>query len=325
MVDVKEEPITTRWDASSTADEVVAGHDLRGLRALVTGAGSGLGTETARSLARGGAEVTLAVRSTGDGARVADGIAGEIDGARLRVAALDLADPTSVAALVAGWSGPLHLLVHNAGVMATPLRRTPAGREWQFAVNHLGHHALARGLHGALAAGAADRGRARIVALSSAAHMFAPVALDDVDFRRGPYDPMVAYGRSKSATALFAVEASRRWAGDGIVAHAVNPGGVRTGLQRHFGAELAARMEGYADDGTFRYKTPQQGAATTLVAAVDPAFADVGGRYLDDGQEAHAVDDGADPTSAPHGVKHWARDPETARRLWELSDELVTQ
>lgn len=322
MTDVKG-TITTRFDATSTADEVVAGHDLHGVRAVVTGGASGLGVETARSLARGGVEVTLAVRSVEAGARAADDIRSGIAGAVVDVAPLDLGDPASVRRFAEAWRGPLHLLVNNAGVMATPLRRTAEGREWQFAVNHLGHHALANGLHGALAAGADERGGARVVALSSAAHMYAPVDLDDPDVRRGAYEPMIAYGRSKSATTLFAVEATRRWAGDGIVVNAVNPGGIRTGLQRHFSSELAERMEGYADEGTFRYKTPQQGAATTLVAAVDPAFARTGGHYLDDAREAEVVDDDADPTSVPHGVKRWALDPDVARRLWVLSDDLV--
>jgi NAD(P)-dependent dehydrogenase (short-subunit alcohol dehydrogenase family) len=323
VTDVKDQLITTPFGATSTADEVVAGHDLHGLRAVVTGAASGLGVETVRARARAGAEVTLAVRDTDAGARVAAGLRDDVPDARLRVGALDLADLASVAAFATAWDGPLHLLVDNAGVMATPLRRTPEGREWQFAVNHLGHHALAGRLHDALVAGAAERDGARVVALSSAAHMYAPVDLDDVDARRGAYDPMIAYGRSKTATVLFAVEATRRWAGEGVVANAVNPGGIRTGLQRHFTPELAARMAGHAQDGTFVYKTPQQGAATTLVAAVDPAFAHTGGHYLDDGQESVTVDDDTEPTDAPHGVKRWALDPEVAARLWALSDELA--
>ena len=221
--------ITTRFDAASTADDVVAGLDLTGVRAVVTGASSGLGVETARSLARAGAEVTLAVRNLDAGRTAAEDI-----GHHVQVSALDLADRSSVAAFADRWSGPLHLLINNAGVIVSRLTRTPDGHELQFATNHLGHFALSLGLHDALAAGARERGEARIVQLSSTAHMRSPVVFDDLHFERREYDPQAAYAQSKTANSLFAVEATRRWAGDGIVANTVNPGGVATGLQRDF-------------------------------------------------------------------------------------------
>ncbi|ANZ40295.1 oxidoreductase [Lentzea guizhouensis] len=317
--------ITTRFSATSTADEVVAGVDLTGTRAVVTGAASGIGIETARSLAKAGAAVTLAVRNTDAGREVAADITATTGNEAVDVRPLDLADQASVRDFTTSWSGPLHLLVNNAGVMATPLQRTPEGWEHQFAVNHLGHFALALGLHGALKAGAAQRGEARVVALSSAGHMSAPVDFDDLHFERREYDPMIAYGQSKSATVLFAVEATRRWAGDGIVVNAVNPGGIATNLQRHFTPELNAYFDQAEAAGVFTYKTPEQGAATTLVAAVAPEFAGVGGRYLDDCREARVVADDAEPTAeTSHGVKSWALDPETAKRLWDVSAKLLT-
>jgi NAD(P)-dependent dehydrogenase (short-subunit alcohol dehydrogenase family) len=314
--------ITTRFDGSSTADDVVAGLDLTGVRAAVTGASSGIGVETARSLARAGAEVTLAVRNTDAGARTARDIAQSTGTSAVHVSALDLADGSSVAAFARRWTGPLHLLINNAGVIVSTLTRTLGGSELQFATNHLGHFALSVGLHDALAAGARDRGGARIVSLSSTAHMRSPVDFDDLHFERREYDPQAAYAQSKTANSLFAVEASRRWAGDGIVANAVNPGGVATGLQRDFTQKQKDYLAAAEASGAFVYKTTRQGAATTLVAAVAPEFAHTGGHYLDDGREAYPVADDADLFDHSHGVKEWALDPEAARRLWTVSLEL---
>ena len=315
--------ITTRFDAGSTADEVVAGLDLTGVRAIVTGASSGIGVETARSLARTGAEVTLAVRNTGAGAKTAEDIRESTGNGNIFVSALDLADRSSVAEFSNRWTGPLHLLINNAGTIVSSLIRTPEGWELQFATNHLGHFALSLDLHGALAAGARERGEARIVSVSSTAHMRSPVVFDDIHFGRREYDPQAAYAQSKTANSLFAVEASRRWATDGIVANAVNPGGVSTGLQRDFTQKQKDYLAAAEASGVFVYKTAQQGAATTLVAAVAPEFAHTGGHYLDDGREAHTVADDADLFDNGHGVKQWALDPDAARRLWTVSLNLI--
>jgi len=315
--------VTTRFDATSTADDVVRDVDLCGRCAVVTGASSGLGAETARALAAAGADVVLAVRDVAAGDAAAGRIAAATGRPRPQVRALDLAEPGSVRAFVEAWDAPLDLLVANAGVVTAGLERTAAGRERQFAVNHLGHLALAVGLHPHLAVAAARRGGARIVAVSSTAHMRAPVDLDDLDHHRRPYDPQVAYARSKSANALFAVEATRRWAADGVVANAVNPGGVATGLQRSFSAAQRASLAAAEAAGTFTWKSLGQGAATTLVAAVAPEFAGVGGRYLDDGREAYPVPDTATLAEHPHGVKRWALDPATAQALWDRSLALL--
>jgi len=315
--------ITTRFDATSTADDVVAGVDLSGLRAVVTGASSGLGRQSARSLARAGAEVTLAVRNVDAGAAAAADIATSTGRDNVHVAALDLADQASVARFVQSWNGPLHLLINNAGVITAGLSRTAEGWELQFATNHLGHFALSLGLHRALTAGAAERGQARIVSVSSTAHMRSPVVFDDIGFDRRDYDPQAAYAQSKTANSLFAVEATRRWAGDGIVANTVNPGGVATGLQRHFTRKQLDYLAEAEAAGVFAYKTVEQGAATTLVAAVAPEFARTGGHYLDDGREAYTVPDDADLFQHPHGVKQWALDPGSAEKLWAVSLDLI--
>jgi NAD(P)-dependent dehydrogenase (short-subunit alcohol dehydrogenase family) len=315
--------ITTRFDATSTADDVVAGVDLSGVRAVVTGASSGIGVETARSLVRAGADVTLAVRNTDAGREAAEDIAKSTSRDGVHVAALDLSDRAAVAGFVQSWNGPLHLLINNAGVITPALARTAEGWELQFAANYLGHFALSLGLHGALAEGAGERGEARIVSLTSGAHMRSPIVFDDLQFERRQYDPQAAYAQSKTATSLFAVEATRRWAPGGIVANAVNPGGVVTGLQRHFTQKQKDYLAEAEAAGAFVYKTVQQGAATTLVAAVAPEFARTGGHYLDDGREAHTVPNDADLFRNSHGVKQWAIDPDTAQQLWTVSQGLI--
>jgi NAD(P)-dependent dehydrogenase (short-subunit alcohol dehydrogenase family) len=316
------ELITTPFTAESTAAEVVHGVDLIGIRAIVTGASSGIGTETARALASAGAQVTLAVRSPAAGDAVAEEIERSTGQARPHVRRLDLANRRNVAEFVAEWQGPLHLLINNAGVITSGLERTAEGWELQFATNHLGHFALAVGLHDALAAGAAERDGARIVALTSAAHMRAGVDFDDLQFERRDFDPQIAYAQSKTADSLFAVEAARRWASDGIVANAVNPGGIATGLQRNFSPAQKQSLDAAEAAGVFRYKTVQQGAATTLVAAVSPEFAHTGGHYLDDAREAYTVPNDAALADHPHGVKEWALDASLAERLWQVSAAL---
>ncbi|MFJ1716657.1 MULTISPECIES: SDR family NAD(P)-dependent oxidoreductase [unclassified Streptomyces] len=315
--------ISTPFTASSTADEVLRGVDLAGVRAIVTGASSGLGIETARVLAAAGAEVTLAVRNTTAGDAVAETIEKSTEGIRPRVVRLDLADRSSVTRFVDAWRGPLHLLINNAGVVTGGLERTHEGWELQFATNHLGHFALASGLHDALALGAADRDGARIVSVSSTAHMRSGVNFDDLHFERRSYDPQIAYAQSKTANSLFAVEATRLWASDGIVANAVNPGGIATGLQRNFTTAQKESLAAAEAAGIFTYKTVAQGAATSIVAAVAPEFAHSGGHYLDDAQEAYTVPDDADLAQHSHGVKEWALDPAIAKRLWTVSTDLL--
>jgi len=317
------EPISTPFTASSTADEVLQGVDLSGIRAIVTGASSGIGVETARALTAAGAEVTLAVRNTTAGNAVAETIKRSTGAIRPRVLRLDLEDKVTVIRFVEAWDGPLHLLVNNAGLVTGGLERTREGWELQFATNHLGHFALATGLHDALALGASEQDGARIVSLSSTAHMRSGIDFDDLHFERRSYDPQIAYAQSKTANSLFAVEATRLWAADGIVANAVNPGGVATGLQRNFTTQQKESLDAAEAAGVFAYKTVEQGAATSIVAAVAPEFARTGGHYLDDAREAYTVPNDAELAQHPHGVKEWALDPATAERLWVVSADLI--
>jgi NAD(P)-dependent dehydrogenase (short-subunit alcohol dehydrogenase family) len=309
--------ITTPFGATTTAAEVIAGVDLSGRRAVVTGGSSGLGVETARALAGAGAEVTLAVRNVEAGERTAEDITATTGNKRVLVAPLDLADQASVAAFGSAWTGPLHILVNNAGIMATPLLRTAQGWEMQFATNHLGHFALAVGLHAALAAA----GDARIVAVSSVGHVNGNVDFDDINFDRRPYDPWLAYGQSKTANVLFAVEAARRWAADGITANALNPGRIgSTNLSRYLNqvASAPAAFESGSTTSAVSVKNIEQGAATSVLLAGSPLVEGVTGRYFEDCDEA-----GPHQPGVRRGVAAYALDPQAADRLWRVSTEMI--
>jgi NAD(P)-dependent dehydrogenase (short-subunit alcohol dehydrogenase family) len=307
--------VNTPFGEHSTAQEIAAGIDLSGRRAIVTGASSGIGVETARVLADRGAAVTLAVRDTEAGASVATGIRESTGNDAVDVRRLELAEPGSVASFVGDWDGPLDILINNAGVMAIPERTLTAdGAELHFATNHLGHFALATGLHPALSAS----GGARVVSLSSTAHLYCPVLFDDPSFAFVPYNPFLAYGQSKTANVLFAIEANRRWHRDGITVNAVMPGGIATGLQRHVDPEALARIRREAG-ASEELKTVEQGAATSILAAVSPLLDGIGGRYLEDCQEAEVIPSRAD-ADGRHGVAAYALDPANAERLWDISE-----
>jgi NAD(P)-dependent dehydrogenase (short-subunit alcohol dehydrogenase family) len=312
--------ITTPFGVESTAAEVTDGIDLIGKRIIVTGGASGIGVETARALTAIGADVTLAVRDTQSGARVAADIAASTGWPAPRVEPLELTDRASIARFVDAWKGPLHVLINNAGVMALPDRQLTAdGWEMQFATNHLGHLALTLGLYEALAAA----GEARVVSVSSAAHLLSPVVFNDIHFSHRPYDRLLAYGQSKTANVLFAVELTRRWSRDGITANALMPGAIMTNLQRHVDAETLAGWRG----GSYRFKTPEQGAATSVLLATSPGVAGVGGRYFEDCNEAEVVAGTASMMpgvgSVRRGVADYALDPVSALRLWEMSVQML--
>lgn len=300
--------IKTQFGFSSTSDEVLQGINLTGKRTIVTGASSGIGIETARALASAGAEVTLAVRNLEAGKEIANHIKTVTGNGKILVSRLDLSDQASVKNFVGNWQGPLHILINNAGIMALPeLAKTPQGWEMQFATNFIGHFALTVGLHDALVAAAG----ARIVSVSSSGNLFAPVIFDDLHFDFLPYDPLVAYGQSKTACALMAVEATRRWGHKGIYSNSLNPGAIATNLQKHTGG-LKTPLE--------KQKTIAQGAATTLLLATSPNLDGVGGRYFEDCNEAETV---FKRPSTYTGVAHYALDPANAERLWEVTSKLI--
>lgn len=289
----------------STVDDVVAGIDLVGKRAVVTGATSGLGVETARALALAGAEVTLAVRRPDAAERVARDIAAATGNDRVHVGDLDLADLASVRAFASAFDGELHILVNNAGIMALPKAdRTGYGWETQLATNFLGHYALLRGLENALTR--ADG--ARVVCVSSAAHLRSPVVFDDLHFAFRPYDPWLAYGQSKTADVLLAVEVARRWGDRGVQGFAIHPGIIETKLQRHI----------TWDTTDIPLKSTAQGAATSVLVASAPELDEGGPVYWEDCQPARVVE--ARPRDFSGGVASYALDHGNAGRLWDVAE-----
>jgi NAD(P)-dependent dehydrogenase (short-subunit alcohol dehydrogenase family) len=296
--------VTTPFDRNTTAQEVLADVDLSGKRAIVTGGSSGIGVETVRALAHAGAEVTIGVRDVEAGGLAARNILMSSGNDIVQVARLDLTDVVSIRAFAATWLGPLDILVNNAGVMAIPeLELSFEGHEKQFATNHLGHFALTVAMHQALAAAKG----ARVVCVSSSAHQLSPVVFSDVDFENREYDPWLAYGQSKTANVLHAVEITRRWADEGIVANALNPGAIPTRLQRYTGGlQTPEHLQ----------KTVEQGAATSALLAGSPLVEGIGGRYFEDCNEAEIT---SEPKPFGGGVNPWALDPTSAQELWDLS------
>ena len=296
--------IKTPFGRYSTAMDVIDGIDLTGKRAIVTGAASGIGIETARALSKAGAQVTLAVRDLGTGESVAGDIKASTGNPNIAVRHLDLVDLASVKKFTDEWEDPLHILVNNAGIMALPeLALSPLGFEMQFATNHLGHFALSVWLRAALAAG----GNARIVSVSSSAHQRSPVIFDDINFRFRQYDPFLAYGQSKTANILFSVAASELWAADGITSNSLMPGSIPTKLTQYIGGNPPP---------TEKTKTVEQGAATSVLVATSPLLEGIGGRYFVDCNETYVP---KARTTDMTGVAPFAIDRDNAMRLWEVS------
>ncbi|MFI9613406.1 SDR family NAD(P)-dependent oxidoreductase [Streptomyces sp. NPDC052023] len=306
--------IGSGFGARSTADDVLAGIDLTGRLALVTGGYSGIGLETVRALTKAGAQVVVPARRTGT---ARENLAG-IDG--IEVGELDLGDLDSVRAFADRFlaSGrTLDIVIDSAAVMACPETRVGPGWEAQFATNHLGHFALVNRLWPAI-----EPGGARVVSVSSTGHHASPVRWDDVHWRHG-YDKWEAYGQAKTANALFAVHLDRLGRERGVRSFSLHPGGILTPLQRHLPKQEMVERGWIDEDGNLvhpeAFKTPQQGAATQVWAATSPQLNGMGGVYLEDCDIAEPAP--ADGTRA--GVKDWATDPEQAARLWALSAELT--
>jgi NAD(P)-dependent dehydrogenase (short-subunit alcohol dehydrogenase family) len=302
-------PLNSGYGATTTAREILGDRRLDGMVAVVTGGYAGVGLETTRALARAGATLVVPARTL-DKARAA--LAGL---ARVEVEALDLADPGSIDAFAARFlaSGrPLHILINNAGIMATPLARDARGFESQLATNHIGHFQLTLRLWPALL----RAGGARVVSLSSRGHARSALDFDDPHFERRPYDKWLAYGQSKTANVLFAVGLDARGAEHGIRAFAVHPGSIVTDLMRSMPEEERARVVAAAAKSA-PLKTPEQGAATSVWCATSPALAARGGVYCEDVDIARPVP--AD-FPEPRGVRPWATNPELAERLWTQSE-----
>jgi len=305
--------------AEWTAADVLAGHDLSGAIAIVTGASSGIGVEIARALAAAGATVTLAVRDIVAGGRVAAEIA-KGGGPVPRVEPLELLSLASVRAFSARWGDtPLDLLINNAGLMGPPLTRTADGLESQMAVNYFAPFLLSRLLLPNLRAAAP----ARVVTVSSGAHHFASLRLDDLNYVRREYQRFEAYGHAKLCANLLAVEFSRRHGPDGVTMNVVTPGGVMTNLGRHVTFEDAVRMGWVNADGALpqgRMKSVEQGAASPIWAAVTPELAGRGACYVEDCAVAPLW---APPTPPGWAVTAASLDPENAARLWSIAEPMI--
>ncbi|MCU1257943.1 MAG: short-chain dehydrogenase/reductase [Bryobacterales bacterium] len=321
--------MTKVFDATSTTEDVLSGVNLRGKRILVTGVSAGLGIETARSLAAHGAHVVGAARDVAKAeaatAKVRkDAAAG---GGSFELTALDLANLKSVRACadaLLGAGKPFDVIIANAGVMATPYGHTADGFETQFGTNHLGHFVLVNRIAPLIASGG------RLVNLSSSGHRYSNVDLEDPNFERTPYDPFLAYGRSKTANILFAVAFDRRHGGRGVRAAAVHPGGIQTELGRHLNTDdvktimdqlntqLAAEGK-----GPFQFKTIPQGAATSVWAGVAAPADEIGSRYCENCHVGRIVADDVTISAVSEGVRGYALDADTAEALWRKSEELV--
>ena len=312
--------ITSPFQRYSTAREVAAGHDLTGQTVIVTGAATGIGVETVRALAEQGADVVIAARKPDLAARAIADIEKTANG-KVSFEMLDLSDFASVRAFGARWgTRPLNVLINNAAVMACPLDYTKDGLEMQIGTNHFGHFLLTALLTPALIAGAKASGKtSRLVSLSSIGHVRSDIRWDDPHFRQGDYEKWAGYGQAKTANALFAVGFNRRFKDQGVTANAVMPGGIMTPLQRHLPIEEQRALGWIDENGQPRegFKTTEQGAATSVWAAVGTELEGIGGLYLEDC--AQAVPWSKDNPWA--GVMPHALDPEAAERLWTLSVE----
>ena len=321
--------MTKVFGATSTADDVLSGIDLHGKRMLVTGVSAGIGVETARALAAHGADVVGAARDLEKAERATAQVRKDAaaSGGSFELLALDLADLKSVRAcadrlMAKGES--FDVVIANAGVMAAPFGHTADGFETQFGINHLGHFVLVNRI------AALIRRDGRLVNLSSAGHRISNVDLEDPNFERTPYDPMVAYGRSKTANILFAVAFDQRHRNRGVRATAVHPGVIQTELARYIDPAQMQTMidrlnQQLAAEGksSFEWKTIPQGAATSVWAGVLAGADEIGGRYCSNCQVGHIVPDDVPITSTGERVRAYALDSSCAEALWKKSEELV--
>ncbi len=293
---------------SSTAADVLDGVDLASRNVIVTGGAAGIGLETSRALTAAGAAVTIAARRPDEAEKAVAELKKEYARGSTARSAPRPRGSVFRAAILGELERAFALLINNAGVMAIPeLQRTAQGREMQFATNYLGHFALTLGLRPHLA----KANGARVVSVASTGNLFAPVFWDDPDFRFIPYDPLLAYGQSKTACILLSVGITKNWVRDGITSNALNPGAIATGLQKHTGG---LRTPSIAQDN-------RAGAATSVLLAGSPLVEGISGRYFDDCQEASVVDErGPGPFK---GVARYAVDEDNAVRLWEMATRLL--
>jgi NAD(P)-dependent dehydrogenase (short-subunit alcohol dehydrogenase family) len=321
--------MAANFGAKSTTEDVLAGVELKGERILVTGVSAGLGVETARALVAHGADVVGAARDLEKAKRATSEVSklAAENGTSFELVELDLASLKSVRAaadkLVA--DGRLFdVIIANAGVMATPFGKTADGFETQFGTNHLGHFVFVNRIAKLIK----DSGR--LVNLSSSGHRFSDVNLDDPNFETTTYEPFVAYGRSKTANVLFAVEFDRRHRARGVRATSVHPGGIATELARYMPAgaieawvQQVQDQRAAAGEPPFEFKSVPEGAATSVWAGVVASADEVGGKYCEDCQVGELLPADSPVSAISRGVRGYALDPENAKALWKMSEEMV--
>jgi NAD(P)-dependent dehydrogenase (short-subunit alcohol dehydrogenase family) len=313
-----------QFNATSTTSDVIQGMSLAGKSAVITGASSGLGVETARTLAIAGAAVLLLARDKEKVEAVAQQLRDDYPGASISTATMDLADLDSVrnaAQQIVADMPSINLLFNNAGVMACPLGRTAQGFEMQFGTNHMGHFLLSCLLAPSLMAASNEGQSARVICLSSAGHRRSNVDFDDPNYERRDYEKWAAYGQSKTANALFALGLDNKLGKFGVSAFAVHPGVIMTELSRHMVEDDYTLLNSSLPEGeTFTFKSVEQGAATSIWAATTPFLEKMGGLYLEDCYIADAA-----TSKSTGGVESYAVDHAAADRLWGLSEELAGQ
>ena len=321
--------MTNVFGATSTTDEVLSGVNLQGKRILVTGVSAGIGVETARSLAAHGAHVVGAARDLSKAKATTDRVRRDAaeNGGSFELVELDLANLKSVRAcanrLVVNGEA-FDLVIANAGVMATPFGHTADGFETQFGTNHLGHFVLVNRVAPLMRTGS------RLINLSSAGHRFSNVDLDDPNFVRTPYEPFVAYGRSKTANILFVVAFDQRHRERGVRAAAVHPGVIQTELTRYMDPEHLQGLREQINNqlaaegkGPLQWKTVQQGAATSVWAGVVASAEEIGGQYCENCHVGRVVPDDVVLNPGSEGLRGYALDHKNAAALWEKSEEMV--
>jgi len=323
MISENQKPIQSNFKAKSEPHQILEGIELHGKNAIVTGGYSGIGLETTRALKNSGARVIVPARRKDVATKALDGIISDSD-----IYQMDLADLKSVQDFVNNFVNEgisLDLLINNAGIMACPEGRVGNGWEKQFGVNQLGHFMLTKGLMDIMA----KNEGARFVSLSSSAHSLTGILWDDIHFNKNPYDKWIAYGQSKTASSLIAIEFDRLMKDKGVRGFSVHPGGIMTPLQRHLENEEMIALGWMKEDGSLSdmaaaaFKTPEQGATTTLWAATETRLNNIGGVFCENCDIAVLKKDVDESMKRYMGVADWAIDTDEATKLWEVSENML--